>query len=40
MYYEEVRKQIFPELDVYCFIRKPVANEDLVKRVKEVLEIQ
>jgi hypothetical protein len=40
MYYEEVRKQIFPELDVNCFIRKPVANEDLIKRLKAVLEIQ
>jgi len=40
MYYEEVRKQIFPELDVNCFIRKPVANEDLIQRIKEVLKIQ
>jgi two-component system, OmpR family, response regulator ChvI len=40
MYYEEVRKQIFSELDVNCFIRKPVANEDLIQRIREVLEIQ
>jgi two-component system response regulator ChvI len=38
MYYEEVRKQIFPESDVNCFIRKPVANEDLVQQVKEILQ--
>jgi two-component system, OmpR family, response regulator ChvI len=38
MYYEEVRKQLFPELDVNCFIRKPVANEDLIQQVKEILQ--
>ena len=40
MYYEEVRKQVFPELEANCFIRKPVANEDLIQKVKDILKIQ
>ena len=40
MYYEEVRKQVFPELEANCFIRKPVANEDLIRSVKNILELQ
>ena len=40
MYYEEIRKQVFPELEANCFIKKPVANEDLIKSVKDILEIQ
>jgi CheY-like chemotaxis protein len=40
MYYEEIRKEAFPELDTNCFIKKPVANEDLMKSVKGILEIQ
>ena len=40
MYYEEIRKEAFPELDVDCFIAKPIANQDLVRRVKEVLELR
>jgi CheY-like chemotaxis protein len=40
MYYEEIRKEAFPELDTNCFIRKPVANEDFIRRVKNVLGIQ
>jgi CheY-like chemotaxis protein len=40
MYYEEIRKEAFPELDVNCFIAKPIANQDLVRRVKEVLELR
>jgi two-component SAPR family response regulator len=39
MYYEEIRKQVFPELEANCFIKKPVANEDLIKSVKDILEI-
>jgi hypothetical protein len=31
MYYEKIRKEAFPELDVNCFIAKPIANEDLVR---------
>jgi hypothetical protein len=40
MYYEEIRKQVFPELEANCFIGKPVANEDLIRSVKNILEIQ
>jgi CheY-like chemotaxis protein len=40
MYYEEIRKQVFPELEANCFIRKPVANEDLIQKVKDILKIQ
>ena len=40
MYYEEVRKQVFPELEANCFIRKPITNEDLIRRVKNILGIQ
>lgn len=36
MYYEEIRKEAFPELDSDCFIKKPISNEDLLKRVREV----
>jgi response regulator RpfG family c-di-GMP phosphodiesterase len=39
MYHKEIR-EAFPELDVDCFIEKPIANQDLVKRVKEVLELR
>jgi hypothetical protein len=24
MYYEEIRKKAFPELDTNCFVRKPI----------------
>jgi PleD family two-component response regulator len=34
---EEVRKESFPELDINCFIRKPIANQDLIQRVKDIL---
>ncbi len=40
MYYEEIRKQMFPELKANCSIRKPVANEDLIRGFKNILEIQ
>jgi DNA-binding response OmpR family regulator len=40
MYYEEIRKQVFPELEANCFIRKPIANDDLIRRVKNLLGIQ
>jgi CheY-like chemotaxis protein len=39
MYYEEIRKQVFPELEANCFIRKPIANEDLIQKVKDILKI-
>jgi two-component system, OmpR family, response regulator ChvI len=40
MYYEEVRNQVFPELEANCFIRKPITNEDLIQTVKDILKIQ
>jgi DNA-binding response OmpR family regulator len=40
MYYEEIRKHVFPELEANCFIGKPVANEDLIQKVKDILKIQ
>ena len=40
MYYEEIRKQVFPELEANCFIRKPIANKDLIRKVKNLLGIQ
>ena len=40
MFYEEIRKEAFPELDTTtCFIRKPIANPDLIQQVMEILEI-
>ena len=39
MFYEEIRKEAFPELDTKCFIRKPIANPDLIQQVMEILEI-
>ena len=37
MYEEEIREETFPELDTKCFIRKPIANQDLIQRVKDIL---
>lgn len=37
MYDEEIRKESFPELDLNCFLRKPIANQDLIERVKDIL---
>lgn len=37
MYDEEIRKETFPELDTNCFIRKPITNQDLIQRVKDIL---
>lgn len=36
----EFAKEAFPDFDLNCFIRKPIANEDLLKRVQEVLELE
>jgi len=39
MYNEKIRKEAaFP--DANGFIRKPIANQDLIQQVKEILEIQ
>lgn len=40
IFLREFAKEAFPELDLKCFIRKPIANEDLLKRVQEVLELE
>jgi two-component system response regulator ChvI len=37
MYYEEFRKEISPELDTNCYIRKPISNQDLIQRIKDIL---
>jgi hypothetical protein len=40
MYYEETRRQAFPDLDVDCFIQKPIENRDLIRQVKDVLKLE
>ena len=40
IFLREFVKEAFPEFDLNCFIRKPIANEDLLKRVQEVLELE
>jgi FixJ family two-component response regulator len=40
IFLREFVKETFPELDLNCFIRKPIANEDLLKRVQEVLDLE
>jgi CheY-like chemotaxis protein len=40
MYYEDIRKKVVPELDTNCFIRKPISNEELIKRVKDILGLE
>jgi CheY-like chemotaxis protein len=37
MYYEEIRKEAYPELDTNCFIKKPISNEELIRQVKNML---
>jgi DNA-binding response OmpR family regulator len=37
MYFEEIRKDTFPELDTNHFIRKPISNEDFIQRVEDIL---
>ena len=41
MYYEEIRKQVLPEAELdpkNFFIRKPIANEDFVQQVQDILK--
>ena len=40
IFLKEFIKEAFPELDPNCFISKPIANEDLLKRVQEALELK
>ena len=37
MYYEEIRKEAYPELDTNCFIKKPISNEELIMRATNML---
>jgi CheY-like chemotaxis protein len=38
MYNEKIRNKAFPGLDTIHFIRKPIANEDFIRKIKEILE--
>lgn len=38
IFLREFAKEAFPEFDLNCVIRKPIANKDLLKRVQEVLD--
>ena len=38
IFLKEFIKEALPESDPNCFIRKPIANEDLIKRVQEALK--
>jgi CheY-like chemotaxis protein len=38
MYYEEYRKRAFPEISADRIIRKPISNDDLVRRVNSLLK--
>jgi hypothetical protein len=40
IFLREFAIEAFPEFDLNCLIRKPIANEDLLKRVQEVLELE
>ena len=40
IHYEAMIKEAFPELDVNYFLKKPIANEDLIKQVSELLELK
>jgi FixJ family two-component response regulator len=37
---KEFIKEALPESDPNCFIKKPIANEDLLKRVQEALKLK
>jgi hypothetical protein len=36
----EALKREFPTLNVGCFIKKPIAIEDLINRVKQEIELE
>jgi DNA-binding NtrC family response regulator len=40
IFLKEFIKEALPESDPNCFISKPIANEDLLKRVQEALELK
>ncbi|HEU4823906.1 MAG TPA: hypothetical protein VFS97_10825 [Nitrososphaeraceae archaeon] len=35
--YEQYRKEAYPKLGERCFIAKPVSNNDLIRRVNEMM---
>lgn len=39
LYYEVVRKETIPKSDTSYFIKKPISNEELIRRVKNMLGI-
>lgn len=39
LYYEALKKD-FPELDIGCFIKKPISIEDLATRIRKELALQ
>lgn len=40
IYYEAMIREAFPELDVNYFLKKPIANKDLIKQVSELLDLK
>jgi DNA-binding response OmpR family regulator len=36
-YYEEIKEEVFPQLETKCFIKKPIANEDFLQRMQDIL---
>jgi two-component SAPR family response regulator len=38
VYYEALR-EVFPNLEIGCFIRKPIEIDELVKRIKKELNL-
>jgi CheY-like chemotaxis protein len=39
MYYEEFRKEEFSGLDKDLFLRKPIKNEDLIKEINRIMNL-
>ena len=39
VYYETLKKEEFPSLNVGCFIKKPIQIKDLISRIKEELQL-
>jgi DNA-binding response OmpR family regulator len=35
--YDQVREELFPELDKNCYIQKPIENKTLIKRLNRIL---
>ena len=39
LYYYDKIKSLFPEIDVHCFIRKPIEVKNLAARLKQELNV-